>query len=421
MTSKPMVFVVADSMKGGLCDSCLAAKPSLTACKVCQQMFYCNKICQQNDWSLHRLECHTFANTPRMPSATKIMIRLWFMTQNDQSLEFKTYSLPNGQYLSLNELKVNGYLDEDIVKLLEDSDKYSVNLNEDIPIKDMAIIQFKALVEVFNESLLNVDLAQLWNLFIRVWSNVLKIDVFESDNTDNAYGLFVELSSLEHSCEPNACYVSYGSRLQVRAIQPIKPNDKITISYVDIANPKDVRQDHLKSYFLECFCKRCRTDDEVSDEDYREFQRLNALLNEEISRSEYINGDKLIAISEQLVPYYEAIYPDFYPDLSLFLMKYLRVMLKNVVKTKAKVNREFLDYVVKSVRITHGVDHKIYRKVTLIGGITLSDLSSDADHVLKSLRRKSSHSYGLFVSAVFVPSLLFIFYYLHLFLKQIKY
>lgn len=349
------------------------------------------------------------------------------MSQNDKNLEFKSYSLPNGQYSSLSELKVNGDLDEDIVKLIEETDQKSIELNEDIPINDMAILQFKALVEVFNESLLDVDLAQLWSLFIRVWSNVLKIDVLESDNADNAYGLFVEVSSLDHSCQPNACYVSYGTRLQVRALEPIKPNETITISYIDLANSKAVRRDQLKSYFLECFCPRCMSDEEseestLSEEEYEEFHELNALFNQGISLSEHIDGDKqnLLSIGEKLVPYYESIYGQFYPDLSLFLFKYLRIMLKNVVKTRAKINHQFVDHVLKSVRVTHGVDHKIYRKVALIGNVTLADLETDAEQVIKSLMRKSSHVYGVFVSAVFVPTLLFVFYYLHLFLKQFK-
>ena len=385
MTAKPLVYVVVDDMKSKLCDYCLSPKSSLMSCNVCKQMFYCNKICEQNDLTHHSLECHTFANTPNMSSATKIMMRLSFMVNNDPTLILKSYGLPNGQYLNLDEMKVNGDLDKDIVQLMDETDEES---QENLSIKDMAVIQFKALVEKFSESQLNADLTQLWHLFTRLWSNVLNIDVYESNNASNAYGLYIELSALSHSCEPNACYVSYGTRLQVRAIKPIKPNERITISYIDIANPRPIRHQLLQSYFISCDCLKCQLNSD-SGHEYEEFTKLNEELNEAIATTEdeEEKEDPLI-IAENLVPLYDSIYGDFYPEFSLFLVKYLRIMLLNVIQSKSVFNRELVSFVLRSVRITHGVDHKIYRKVPVVRNITLLDLESDTDDVEKSLKQK---------------------------------
>jgi len=399
-------------MKSKLCDYCLAAKSSLISCGVCKQMFYCNQICEQNDLSLHSLECHTFANTPNMTAATKIMVRLWLMVSKDSTLAFKSYGLPNGQYLNLDELKVNGDLDEDIVKLMDEMTEDEES-PENISIKDTAVLQFKALVETFTESQLKVNLAQLWRLFTRLWSNVLNIDVYQSNSRHNAYGLYIELSALSHSCEPNACYVSYGTRLQVRAIKPIKPNDVITISYIDIANPKAIRQQLLQSYFISCHCLKCELNSD-STQEYEEFQKLSEELDKAIASSEHMDDDKYesLLIAEKLVPFYESIYGDFYPDLSLFLVKYLQIMLLNVIQTKCDgISREFLTYAFRSVRITHGVDHRIFRKVPIVRNITLLDLESDCDEVLKTLKQKPTSGLKRAIFGFLMPFIMvFIFY-----------
>ena len=419
MTSKPLVYVVVDQMKSKLCDYCLALKSSLMSCDVCKQMFYCNKICQQNDWSYHCLECPIFANNPHMTFSTKIIIRLWLMITADETICDKEYDLPNGQSLNLNDMKVNGDLEDDIVGLVDDID---TDLSQDINIKDMAVIQFQDLVETITECQLEIDLAQLWKLFTRVWSNVLKIDVYESSIAYNAYGLYVEMSSLGHSCEPNACYVSYGTRLQVRAIKPIKPSEKITISYIDIANPQPIRQQLLKSYFISCDCLKCQIDSE-SKVNYEKFHKLNEELDKEIALNEDIDDDKYqsLVIAEKLVPLYESIYGDFYPELSLFLIKYLRIMLSNVSHTKTVVNQNFLSFVLRSVRITHGVDHKIYRKVAVVRNITLLELESNADKVLKELKQKPTSSLKKLIYGFFFPFIIVLIFYCNfdLFSKQI--
>ncbi|XP_054160372.1 N-lysine methyltransferase SMYD2-A-like [Oppia nitens] len=430
MTVRPLVYVVADQMKGRICDYCLTARPSLMSCSDCEQQLYCNQICQHNDWDYHRLECPTLAYSPTIKSAEKLMIRLWLAIQDNRDIVDKQYPLPNGQYLSLNDLKVNNDFDKDL--FLFGSDETQLNeilsevieavsdedLDENISMKDKALIQFKSLVETFNECKIHFDLYTLWQLFLKVWSNVLTIDVLDFDNEECAYGLFIESASLNHSCEPNACYVSYGTRLQVRAIKPIKPNDEIFISYIDLANDTSVRQKMLKSFHVICDCLKCRNNTSDSNIDYSLFHKLNndfghkffTLMNVKNGLTSSIA--ELISIADELVPYYDNIFPDFYPQKSLYLVKYLKLILLNVIETKtAAINREFVAFVLKNVSITHGVDHKIYRKVCVVRHITLLDLESDTDHMLQTLKSKPISALKKYtIYSIILVILCFIFY-----------
>ncbi len=410
MRSKPLVQVIVDQMKSLLCDNCLNYNSSLMSCSLCEQMFYCNQFCQQNDWSYHRLECHLFKTNPNLTSSTIIIIRLWLMLTTDKSLSTKEFCLPSGQKVCLNDIKIN--INEDINSVI-DSTNQTKDLNN-FSIKELAVFQFKLLVEKFVEFKLEPDLKLLWLLFVRVWSNVLRIDVIDSDSDHNAYGLFIEASFLNHSCEPNAGFVNYGNELQVRAMKTIKPNEEITISYIDLAQSKSCRALSLKSHFIECKCFKCRLNSD-SNIDYKAFHELNNEFSQLLKFGKENYSQELCSIASKLFPLYQSIYVNYNPDLSLFLVKYLKVLLTNVMlNNEQNINQNFIDFVIKNVKKTHGIDHKLFRKIPLINDITLLDLESNSTEVIKKLKSKPTSKIKTFIfrALVLLVILLIIFEYL---------
>jgi len=63
---------------------------------------------------------------------------------------------------------------------------------------------------------------------------------------------------MNHSCEPNAAYFFEGPEFRVRSTRTIRPEEEITISYIDPTLGFDFRQELLRTTFsFECKCKKC--------------------------------------------------------------------------------------------------------------------------------------------------------------------
>ncbi|CAM6085699.1 unnamed protein product [Calypogeia fissa] len=77
-------------------------------------------------------------------------------------------------------------------------------------------------------------------------------------NTDLAVGIFPFVSVLNHSCRPNCCFASDGRVMYVRAVEDIPKGTELCLSYINLYEPRGVRQRQLAAtkYFL-CCCQRC--------------------------------------------------------------------------------------------------------------------------------------------------------------------
>lgn len=59
---------------------------------------------------------------------------------------------------------------------------------------------------------------------------------------------------MDHSCKPSAICSFFGSRLKVYKLDEREP----TISYIDILQYSNERQDELKkNYYFDCQCELC--------------------------------------------------------------------------------------------------------------------------------------------------------------------
>lgn len=69
-------------------------------------------------------------------------------------------------------------------------------------------------------------------------------------------------SRLNHSCCPNAAYFfKPDGTLVVRSMRAIQPGEQVTISYTDLLQTLDERQQSLmQRYAFACCCQRCLDD-----------------------------------------------------------------------------------------------------------------------------------------------------------------
>lgn len=78
----------------------------------------------------------------------------------------------------------------------------------------------------------------------RINSNAHGLGDNHSRNTDVALGLFpIGAMFFNHSCNPNTAFVGVeNGKLAFRTIRPVKKDEELVVSYIDIYAPRDERR-----------------------------------------------------------------------------------------------------------------------------------------------------------------------------------
>jgi hypothetical protein len=68
-----------------------------------------------------------------------------------------------------------------------------------------------------------------------------------------------ELSMFNHSCLPNCVLSFVGSTIYIKTICDIEKGEELTISYIDVSEPRAMRRKTLRErYFFTCTCPLCQ-------------------------------------------------------------------------------------------------------------------------------------------------------------------
>jgi hypothetical protein len=79
-----------------------------------------------------------------------------------------------------------------------------------------------------------------------------------NSSTETAIAMFPALSVFHHSCLPNAHFVVSSSRVFVRTLIPVTKGTQLTVAYVQVTEPRNVRQHTLENErHFTCNCSRC--------------------------------------------------------------------------------------------------------------------------------------------------------------------
>ena len=84
--------------------------------------------------------------------------------------------------------------------------------------------------------------------------------------TELCYGIYINCSFFNHSCEPNCFYFGIANMLIVKAIKDIKKGEELTVSYVE-PKPMALRKNELLKWDFTCDCKYCKQEAEICDKD----------------------------------------------------------------------------------------------------------------------------------------------------------
>ena len=84
--------------------------------------------------------------------------------------------------------------------------------------------------------------------------------------TELCYGLYVNCSFFNHSCNPNCFYFGIANMVIVKAIKDIKKGEELTVSYIE-PKPMALRKNELLKWDFTCDCKYCKQEAEICDKD----------------------------------------------------------------------------------------------------------------------------------------------------------
>ena len=80
------------------------------------------------------------------------------------------------------------------------------------------------------------------------------------------YGLYINSSFFNHSCDPNCFYFGIANLLIVKAIKDIKKGEELTVNYIE-PKPAFMRKNELSKWEFICQCKYCKEEAEICNKD----------------------------------------------------------------------------------------------------------------------------------------------------------
>mmetsp|Transcript_1604 Transcript_1604/g.4862 ORF Transcript_1604/g.4862 Transcript_1604/m.4862 type:complete len:706 (-) Transcript_1604:57-2174(-) len=234
MEASALAAVVNDKYSGMICSNCfnsVKVEESVVCANECGGVLYCSKRCQVLDSIHHDGECSilslwnksTDANQKRGVRGLRLFLRLVYA--------FSRSNICAG-----------------LLNLLEHDKSAS---------KDSNLLGMARVVNRFVDVNFKLQDEVIASMISKAQRNMHGIVDLKGQNF--GHGLYPLASFINHSCEPNAIISFDGNKLVVRALENIPRGTEITIAYVELYAPLDVRRDALLSRkgFL-CRCSRCR-------------------------------------------------------------------------------------------------------------------------------------------------------------------
>ncbi|CAM1321405.1 Bzd (predicted) [Pycnogonum litorale] len=237
--SKPFAYILSNSHRSQLCDSCFKGSENLLKCSNCAFAYYCNKKCQKAAWKLHKKECPNLKKVfPNIPTdSVRLLAQIIFLTK------------AGGSSVTENV----GDMTRSFNDLISHAEKIQNDKNR--------LKQFCALVTTLKVYIGEENIpsgTELLEMFGKMVIN--SVTITTGDLRAVGAGLYLGLSKLDHSCKPNAVVNFDGIDASVRLIEDLSVADfnNVFISYIDQINLKEERQKQLlEQYYFTCHCCAC--------------------------------------------------------------------------------------------------------------------------------------------------------------------
>uniref|UniRef100_A0A914UHU7 MYND-type domain-containing protein n=1 Tax=Plectus sambesii TaxID=2011161 RepID=A0A914UHU7_9BILA len=241
LSEDAFVWALQSAKLADFCSHCLVRRTEqrkLMRCSRCKQMQYCSSECQKKDWTLHGKECKRLtalgasvedSNFPE--DSIRLIARLYEKAGNAEALATTS----------------NGRRYEDLVSHKENiskSGRFEIFLKSYEPFAGNRYDRDR-LLEACSKCSVN------------------SFGIKDDRQISIGVGLYLSLSRLDHSCQPNARLVYVGRRVKVVPSKDMvfdRPIDLNSLrhSYIDELQSIDERRRRLQEeYFFFCECEGC--------------------------------------------------------------------------------------------------------------------------------------------------------------------
>lgn len=229
LTEKALASNIEKEYLDKYCNYCYQIKKTkLYRCAGCRSSYYCSKECQKKAYKYHKSECKFIKEHPKSA--------------------INHCRLMNQILLKVNE---NPNVEKEFNELIDHQKEYLENNNGEIS-NDMK--EYASAEKFFSGYQGSLD--SFIEKINKVNCNVLGI--FDGYLNYYASGLFLQLSNINHDCNPNCTIYFKGNTVYLKALQDIPENEEITINYCSIYDTCRMRQKYLKNiYYFSCQCTRC--------------------------------------------------------------------------------------------------------------------------------------------------------------------
>ena len=261
------------------CVRCDKGGDTIKKCAKCLSVSYCGRECQVADWARHKRLCLPVMIQEMGEKGRGLVASRDFkvgdLIFNDKSaVSITTSMLP---HLDAQEIHAQ------VMKLPKKDQEAFFKLTES-----------KSLMQTLMLAPLHLKLSA---------EQVKTFAIFFNNHFGDIRGnhLFLDLSLVNHCCDPNSKYLGTDDSekiMELRAIKEIKKGEEITISYVHFSKgfleEKELRQINLDRWNFKCTCPHCLQpeDDQFKElrKEFKELMRLMAKIEEEEKNLEAVGA-----------------------------------------------------------------------------------------------------------------------------------
>lgn len=232
----PYAHVVMEDVADRACSYCMkmTAAKSLKHCARCKFVSYCDSNCQKRDWPDHKAECCFIAKAHPILCSSIVRLLTRIIAKGKRSVK------PAFNGRTMDSLESHA---KDIKRNVSRYGEFN-------------IIAASLLALVGSENLPSP--AEVLELYGKVVIN--SFGIFGTQVDVVGTGLYIGLSELNHSCDPDAYHVFDGATIVIRALKAgvTKYDGKLCIPYCPLVQHGSVRRALLNErWFFNCDCVAC--------------------------------------------------------------------------------------------------------------------------------------------------------------------
>lgn len=232
---EPFAYAVTDRCHQTHCSWCFKTQKDMKRCSRCRFLSYCSKECQRMDFAVHKKECNYLARAAsrnhHIGDEMRLVGRVILKLQSNPAPAF------NGRtFASLNKT-----FDFDEIPDLFSPDEEDLRNLRDFMCED-GLPPVPELVEIWTKTLAN----------LRLIANHRTLRV--------GYAIYLGISELRHSCDPDVYCLYSGNKAVIRALKPgiTSYSQDLRDCYTDPMTPNSYRQNTLNRMSRRCDCSVCK-------------------------------------------------------------------------------------------------------------------------------------------------------------------